>query len=79
MYIFDLQSVLQSANCTTDCIADSDQTCTFQCVIQTRIFQKYDWRFHESSSWHEPLRLLQYNYNKHMPIDYISEDKICTF
>ena len=33
MYTFDLQSVLQSADCSADCSANSDQTCTFQCII----------------------------------------------
>ena len=31
MYMFDLQSALQAADCT----ADPDQTCTFQCLIPT--------------------------------------------
>ena len=33
MYMFDLQLAVQLAYCIADCTADSNQTCTFQCLI----------------------------------------------
>ena len=33
MYMFNLQLTLQSADCSADCSDESDQTCTFQCLI----------------------------------------------
>ena len=33
IYMFDLQSAVKLAVQSADCSADSDQTCTFQCII----------------------------------------------
>ena len=55
MYMFDLQSALQSADCSTDYSADSDQTCTFQCLNVWAIDQEYHRRGHKSPSGYHSL------------------------
>ena len=52
--MFDLQSAPQSSDCSAKYSADSDQTCTFQCLIPMGNVSKIPSGGHKSPSGYGP-------------------------